>query len=1643
MNVGKSTLQNELIGDFGQEFETLPDSPEDLAIEDLGHLMKPCQGLGKVSMSLISKMMLSKMPPDLNNAATRSYLRMRWSLGPARQDGTLLDALTEEPPSRLSSEDGKSFLDTAVKRYADRCGISLSSAERAVSSTAGSVQATALALTTVPNEYLKQNLELLAKHLNVDIHGHGEAVDTARDNLLALGIKLDLWQAEHGELYAESIKPQFDSLKSRLFDSWWGWARVKALSLYHELSARNARDLDRNMLQRCVLLANQASPALVQMMVGYAKVRQGERSQAGAAWDRVIELCRRGAASAPLYIQNSPPTAPSTIIDLTGKVVYSEKARPHEQNMAQYVDNVLRDVLSAFVSADESPQIRELKMTMLDLATGMRNRLDRKEKKDSPAVVVERELPATPPTSGGQNSDVEISRANSPKPVEAADPPICLKTQVHGGWAYNVQSTIKYCAALHQTATVGMSFEGKYALITGAGPGSIGSHVLRGLLQGGARVIITTSRSSPDAFKSFQEIYVKYGGRGSQLRVVPFNQGSKRDVEALINYIFAADGLGWDLDYLIPFAAVPEGGQDIKNINSRSEFAHRLMLTNLLRMLGSVMQHKENLGYDTNPTQVLLPLSPNHGAFGKDGLYAESKLALETTFNKWESESWQNYLSICGAVIGWTRGTGLMNLNNQIAASMEKEGIRTFSPPEMAFHLLGLMSPEIRSLCSEKPVLADLGGGMSSLSDLGSRSMQARTDLIAHSELIKTLHKERELDASSLAVAETPDIDAIESRVNFPIAFPTLPDYERDLAALNMDLHGMVNLEQVVVVTGYGELSPWGNARTRWEMESKGKFTLEGCVEMAWIMGLIKNHNGMIDGKPYSGFVDSVTGVPVIDKDIFKYESRILEHAGIRLMEPELLDGYDPLKRTFLQEIAVNEDLPPFEASKAGAESFKSQHGEKAIISEQGPDECSVRLLKGATIMVTKAAPTERLVAGLLPTGWDPIKYGIPKEIVDQVDPVTLYALCAVSDALIQAGMTDPYEVYKYIHISELGNCLGSGAGGHLSLKKIYKDRFFDKAVEGDVLQETFLNTPAAWVNMLLLSATGPIRTPVGACATAIESLDTGYETIVTGKAKMVIVGATDDFQQEIGNEFASMNATSNTIDEFAKGRVPAEMSRPSTTTRAGFIESHGAGVQVLMSAQLALEMGVPIYGIVALATTASDKIGRSVPAPGKGVLSTAREAKWDEQPMLLDIKYRKAELTAALSQIEQWKQEQHFRLEREADSLTEHQQSHARSQLEREVLRREKNARANWSNFWKNEPAISPIRGSLALWGLTIDDISVVSFHGTSTQANDTNEADVINQQMAHLGRTPGNPVLAISQKYLTGHPKGPAGAWMLNGCLQAMNSGVVPGNRNADNIDERFKDFEHIVLLNRAIQTDDIKAFTLTSFGFGQKGAQVIGVNSKYLYATLDKATYHTYALKVSAREETAARRLHDSIVNHSVFIPKDYPPYDAARESEVLLNPALRATFDPASKSFSFTGAVTAAETQDSSPTSAGVGAAVTRKKSNEIRNLTSTLLRKTGNGSSVGVDMTSINTIPIDNTTFIIRNFTAAEHARAEKSLRGRAAAYAGLWSAKEAVFKTLGVLGRGAGAPLVDIEICQDDFGKPMVRVSLNPRFPQT
>ncbi|KAF3350738.1 putative oxidoreductase C26H5.09c [Verticillium dahliae VDG2] len=1651
---GKSTLQNEILGDLGKEFGSTPEKPEDTPLDELGASMQATFDgqLGKQTQSLIARLISSKMPGGFNITAARKHLETRWGLASGRQDGSLLLALTMEPPARLGSEgDAKAFLDDVAQKYASNAGISLTTAAAVGPAGGGGggmmMDPAAIdALTKDQRAMFKQQLELLARYLKLDLRAGDKAAVTSQKSEKVLQAQLDLWTVEHGDFYASGIQPVFSPLKARTYDSSWNWARQDALNMYYDVIFGRLQAVDREIVSQCIRIMNRANPTLIDFMqyhMDNCPTDRGETYKLSKQLGlQLIENCKDVLNASPVYKDVAVPTGPRTTVDAKGNLKYEEVQRPSCRKLEHYVQQmaeggkiseygnrtkVQNDLKRIYKLIRE--QHKMSKTSQLEIKSLYGDVLRSLSMSESQII----------PKENGKPNGVKKVRTNGPgKGKVETIPFLHLKRKTLHGWDYSKKLTASYLTCLEEAARDGVTYAGKYVLMTGAGAGSIGADVLQGLISGGAKVVVTTSRFSREVTEYYQSMYARYGSKGSQLVVVPFNQGSKQDVEELVQYIYdTKTGLGWDLDFIIPFAAIPENGRQIDNIDSKSELAHRIMLTNLLRLLGCVKIQKAERGFETRPAQVVLPMSPNHGTFGNDGLYSESKLALETLFNRWHSEDWGHYLTICGAVIGWTRGTGLMGGNNVVAEGVEAFGVRTFSQQEMAFNLLGLLAPAIVDLCQSEPVFADLNGGLQFIPNLNETMTRLRKDIMETSETRRIVAKENAIENK---VVNGPDSELlykkklIEPRANMKFDFPPLPDWDAEIAPLNDKLKGMVDLEKVVVVTGFAEVGPWGNSRTRWEMEAYGEFSIEGCVEMAWIMGLIKNHNGPIKGKPYSGWVDAKTGDPIEDKDIKpKFEKHILEHSGIRLIEPELFDGYDPNQKQLLHEVVIEEDLEPFEASKETAEEFKREHGDKVEIFEiPESGEYIVRMKKGAGLWIPKALRFDRLVAGQIPTGWDAKKYGVPEDIIDQVDPVTLFVLVSVAEALLSSGVTDPYEFYKYVHVSEVGNCIGSGMGGAGALRGMHRDRFLDKPVQNDIFQESFINTMAAWVNMLLLSSSGPIKTPVGACATSVESVDIGYETIMEGKAKIVFVGGFDDFGEEGSYEFANMKATSNAVDELAHGRTPKEMSRPTTTTRNGFMESQGSGVQILMTAKLALDMGVPIHGIVALTTTASDKIGRSVPAPGQGILTTAREHASKFPSPLLDINYRRRQIELRKKQVKQWQESELEYLWEEVEAMKaqghgfdEKEYAHERAlHIEKEAQRQEKEVlRSLGNNFWKSDPTIAPLRGALATWGLTIDDLDVASFHGTSTKANDKNESSVICQQLKHLGRKKGNAVLGIFQKYLTGHPKGAAGAWMMNGCLQVLNSGLVPGNRNADNVDAVMEQFDMIVYPSRSIQTDGVKAFSVTSFGFGQKGAQAIGVHPKYLYAALDEETYEAYSAKVEARQKKAYRFFHNGMINNTLFVAKSNAPYDEEQLGKVLLNPDARVSVDKKTSSLTY-----APNFMKQSEKTVKTSAA------KATQDMMETLAKKTvSSNSKVGVDVEDISAINIENETFVTRNFTAGEIAYCQKTPSPQSS-FAGRWSAKEAVFKSLGVASKGAGAALKDIEISKNEDGAPVVNL---------
>ncbi|KAE8402874.1 hypothetical protein BDV37DRAFT_284368 [Aspergillus pseudonomiae] len=1563
---GKSTLQNELVGDFVAEFGKVPEEAEDMTLAALGEALqgafvgKPA----KQMTTLIARLISRKMPAGFNQNSMQDYICSRWGFSKTHCLVPICLATTIEPPARLANADAaQAYLDELVSRYALLQGISLASADGLCSDRSEAMPSPGgfsnqEILYKEQHSYHRKHFDILAKYLQIDLGASEQSpLDTTYQETL------ERWNAEFDDQFCQGIESIFDTSQSRNYDSWWNWAREGLIQWLHQIALgqveaalpTKGNHLGR-MLNRWDATCSNIIKAVIKPPHPILCPNQTiyPCSDVSLVLKEVLRLGNLALASDPIYIYSSPALGPQTTVSSSGQLEYMETAR----KASSYPDVV-----------------RQGRLCADDL------------KKRIPFVHLK-------------------SRKNE------------------SGWEYDVDATRIFHSVLGAGTTTGFSYASKTVLVTGAGPNSIGAQVVQGLLCGGAQVVVTTSRTISESASFYQNMYRQYGARGASLTVLPMNQASKRDCEYLIEHIYGVNSpIGGDLDYVIPFAAVPQAGE-LDTLGSHQELALRTMLVNLLRTIGFIRQQKEKRRISCRPTTIVLPMSCNEGSFGGDGLYAESKAGLKTLLNRFHSEGWSSCITICAAVIGWTRGTGLMRSSNFIAEEVEKLGVVTFTQAEMAFNILALMTPGITILAEQAPVYADLTGGLGKMWDIKDHISASRKHLAEEAQIRKALHEE---DAHHYSVLFGPQrqqpgnsgLNISRRRAFLKLPFPSLQLYD-DLAVSLPNLKGMIDLSRTVVVVGFSELGPWGNSRTRWEMEHQGRFSLEGYIEMAWIMGLINHIDGDWKSRSYVGWVDAETQEPIHDHDIpQRYHEYIMSNAGLRLIEPGGIDTYIPSQKEFLQEVAVEEDLPPFECSKTSAEAFKLRHGSNITLQPiTGSDNYRVFLKKGAVLLIPKTVPFHQSVAGVVPTGWDALRYGIPEEIVQQVDKTTLYALCCVSEAFLSAGISDPYDIYQHIHVSELANCLGTGGGPMKIIQNMYRDRFLDRQVRGDIILEHFLNTMGAWVNMLLLSASGPLKTPVGACATALESLDIGCDAIISGKCKVAIVGGCDDYREELSFEFDSIKATANCAEELSRGRLPSEISRPTASSRSGFAESAGCGVQLLMNAELALKLGLPIHGVVAYCQMASDQVGRSIPAPGKGILTAARESHEAKASPMLDFGFRRAGFDEEVADVEQ-----RF----VTGQLRKAQGSGAPEEAAEQFRRlRVRDAQYRWAHDIRlQDPSISPLRAALATWGLGIDDIGVVSMHGTSTKANDINEGEVINVQMEHLGRRKGNPLLCVCQKSLTGHPKAAAGAWQLNGCMQILQGGIVPGNRNADNIDQQLRQFEHLVYPMESIQTTGVKATMITSFGFGQKGAIAIIVAPSYLFASISASMYEEYSMRVTQRQRAANPMFVSRILNNRIVQVKSLPPWENRDATEkVFLDPGSCLQDDQTQPTN---------EAHESPSNSINVIADHNSRKfenqdeGNTLSCLVERMLVEAVGRSkgtlppSVGVDVEEIASINIENEAFLKRNFTMAEREYCSKATNPQAS-FAGRWSIKEAVFKSLQTSSSGPGAAMHEIEV---------------------
>jgi fatty acid synthase subunit alpha len=192
---GKSTLQNEILGDLQMEFASAPEKGEELPLEELGSALGVgySGALGKYTSGLVSRMVGGKMPGGFNITSIKAHLSKTWGLGPSRSDGVLLLGTTMEPAKRLGSEvDAKAWLDTVVTAYAQRSGISLSAGGSGGGGSGGAQGATInseeFLKFQAEQEFAAQHVELYMRYLKRDSRSGDIAFD--KEKLIPRSFKL-------------------------------------------------------------------------------------------------------------------------------------------------------------------------------------------------------------------------------------------------------------------------------------------------------------------------------------------------------------------------------------------------------------------------------------------------------------------------------------------------------------------------------------------------------------------------------------------------------------------------------------------------------------------------------------------------------------------------------------------------------------------------------------------------------------------------------------------------------------------------------------------------------------------------------------------------------------------------------------------------------------------------------------------------------------------------------------------------------------------------------------------------------------------------------------------------------------------------------------------------------------------------------------------------------------------------------------------------------------------------------------------------------------------------------------------------------------------------------------------------------------
>lgn len=406
-------------------------------------------------------------------------------------------------------------------------------------------------------------------------------------------------------------------------------------------------------------------------------------------------------------------------------------------------------------------------------------------------------------------------------------------------------------------------------------------------------------------------------------------------------------------------------------------------------------------------------------------------------------------------------------------------------------------------------------------------------------------------------------------------------------------------MSQLPVIVGFGGISPAGRASfhhgyrrlilEQLDQESRQ----ETVLDLASLMGLVTFSDGSYLNRD---------GERVAAAELARsVEPLVRDNTLIRRIHP---DWFDVHAVTFNRPATIrgDEDLLRF---RLRTRHLPARLPENWQVRELGGGQAEVTVRGLCNLIFPDSREAQVQSAGLLPTGFKPARLyqsrnhprGLQMAIYASSDALSSVGIDF--DSIMQRVAPDQVAVFASNSIGQLDDL---GFGG------LSKFPVLGKRTTSKQMPLGYAQMPADFINAYLLGNVGTTGGALGACATFLYNLRSGVQAIRSGSARLVMVGGSDaPVTPEVIEGFRAMGALAEDRQLAALDNLDSlsdddyrRACRPFGEN-CGFTIGESSQFLVLMSDDLALELGADIHGCVPDVFVHADGHKKSISAPGIG----------------------------------------------------------------------------------------------------------------------------------------------------------------------------------------------------------------------------------------------------------------------------------------------------------------------------------------------------------------------------------------------------------------------------------------------------------